>query len=187
MRSPPKGPDDFLDEVLSIKEYDPARPLEINDLRLTFRHTRHYIDTYSIRAEHGNASVVYSGDTAPCDSVVEHAANCSLFLCEATLGLGHEEGMRGHSSAEEAGEMAQLAGVHRLVLTHYGSTYAPDELEEAAQSAFSGRVFDGRRRHRTIRRRLLVRRQRSRLRPAPHAALAGGACGGSPFSQEREG
>lgn len=136
---PSEGPDDFLDEVLSIHEYDPARPLEINDLRLTFRQTRHYIETYSIRAEHGNASIVYSGDTAPCDSVVEHAADCSLFLCEATLGLGHEEGMRGHSSAEEAGEMAQRAGVHRLVLTHYGSTYAPDELEEAAQSAFSGR------------------------------------------------
>jgi ribonuclease BN (tRNA processing enzyme) len=134
-----EGPEDFLDEVLSIHEYDPARPLEINDLRLTFRQTRHYVDTYSIRAEHDNASIVYSGDTAPCDSVVEHAANCSLFLCEATLGLGREEGMRGHSSAEEAGEMAQRAGVHRLVLTHYGSTYAPDELEEAAQSAFSGR------------------------------------------------
>jgi ribonuclease BN (tRNA processing enzyme) len=134
-----EGPEDFLDEVMSIHEYDPARPLEINDLRLTFRQTRHYIDTYSIRAEHGSASVVYSGDSAPCDSLVEHAANCSLFLCEATLGLGREEGMRGHSSAEEAGEMAQRAGVHRLVLTHYGSTYAPDELEEAAQSAFSGR------------------------------------------------
>jgi ribonuclease BN (tRNA processing enzyme) len=136
---PSEGPDDFLDEVFSIHEYDPARPLEINDLHLTFRQTRHYIDTYSIRAEHGSASVVYSGDTAPCDSVVEHAANCSLFLCEATLGLGHEDGMRGHSSAEEAGEMAQRAGVHRLVLTHYGTTYAPDELEEAAQSAFAGR------------------------------------------------
>ena len=166
--------------MLSIQEYDPARPLEINDLRLTFRHTRHYIDTYSIRAEHGNASVVYSADTAPCDSVVEHAANCSLFLCEATLGLGHEEGMRGHSSAEEAGEMAERAGVHRLVLTHYGSTYAPDELEEAAQSAFSGRVSmadDGIE--------LSVEGSSSdvsspRFRPAPHAALAGGACGGLP-------
>lgn len=137
---PSEGPHDFLDEVFSVHEYDPARTLEINDLRLTFRQTRHYIDTYAIRAEHGSASVVYSADSAPCDAVVEHAANCSLFLCEATLGLGYEEGMRGHSSAEEAGEMAQAAGVHRLVLTHYGTTYAPDELEEAAQSAFSGHV-----------------------------------------------
>jgi ribonuclease BN (tRNA processing enzyme) len=135
-----EGPNDFLDEVFEVYEYDPKQALEINDLRLTFRETSHYIDTYAIRAEHGRASVVYSADTAPCDSVVEHAANCSLFLCEATLGLGREEGMRGHSSAEEAGEMAQAAGVHRLVLTHYGTTYAPDELEEAAQSAFSGRV-----------------------------------------------
>jgi ribonuclease BN (tRNA processing enzyme) len=137
---PSEGPHDFLDEVFSVHEYDPARPLEINDLRLTFKQTRHYIDTYSIRAEHGSASVTYSADSAPCDAVIEHAKNCSLFLCEATLGLGVEEGMRGHSSAEEAGEMAQRAGVHRLVLTHYGTTYAPDELEEAAQSAFSGHV-----------------------------------------------
>jgi ribonuclease BN (tRNA processing enzyme) len=136
---PSEGPHDFLDEVFEVREYDPNEALQINDLTLTFRQTRHYIDTYAIRAEHKGASVVYSSDTAPCDAVVEHAANCSLFLCEATLGLGREEGMRGHSSAEEAGEMAERAGVHRLVLTHYGSTYAPDELEEAAQSAFSGR------------------------------------------------
>jgi len=135
-----EGPQDFLDEVFEVREYDPAVTLDINGLRVSFRQTRHYIDTYSIRAEQGHASIVYSADTAPCDAVVEHAANCSLFLCEATLGLGHEDGMRGHSSAEEAGEMAQRAGAHRLVLTHYGTTYAPDELEEAAQSVFGGRV-----------------------------------------------
>src|SRR5215469_11647841 len=53
-----EGPNDFLDEVFLIKEYDPAQPLEINDVRLSFRQTRHYIDTYSIRAEHGQASIV---------------------------------------------------------------------------------------------------------------------------------
>lgn len=135
-----EGPNDFLDEVFDVHEYDPSRPMEINDLRLTFRQTEHYIETYAIRAEHAAASVVYSSDTAPCDSVVEHASDCSLFLCEATLGLGRETGMRGHSSAEEAGEMAQRAGAHRLVLTHYGSTYAPDELEEAAHAYYGGRV-----------------------------------------------
>jgi len=135
-----EGKGDFLDEVFTVQEYDPAQSLEVNDLRLSFRQTRHYIDTYAIKAERGNASIVYSGDTAPCDAVVEHAQGCSLFLCEATLGLGTEEGVRGHTSAEEAGEMAQRAGVHRLVLTHYSSTYAADELVEAAQTAFSGRV-----------------------------------------------
>jgi len=131
---------DFLDEVFEVREYDPSLPLEINDLTLSFRKTRHYIDTYSIRAERGKASMVYSADTAPCDAVVEHATGCGLFLCEATLGLTTEDGTRGHLSAEEAGEMAERAGVNRLVLTHYSATYAPDELVETAQTKFDGRV-----------------------------------------------
>jgi ribonuclease BN (tRNA processing enzyme) len=135
-----EGSGDFLDEVFVVKEYDPSSPLAINDVTLTFRKTRHYIDTYAIRAECGRASVVYSADTAPCDSVVELAHDCSLFLCEATLGLGSEDGVRGHTSAEEAGDMARRAGARRLVLTHYGATYAADELIEAAQSVYSGRV-----------------------------------------------
>jgi ribonuclease BN (tRNA processing enzyme) len=136
-----EGNEDFLDEVFEVREYDPSLPLEINDVRLTFRKTRHYIDTYAIRAERGKASVVYSSDTAPCDSVVEHAKGCDMFLCEATLGLSTEDNVaRGHVSAEEAGEMAERAGVHRLVLTHYSATYAPDELVEAAQTKFHGRV-----------------------------------------------
>ncbi|HEY1977905.1 MAG TPA: MBL fold metallo-hydrolase [Candidatus Baltobacteraceae bacterium] len=135
-----EGPKDFLDEVFEVHEYDPSQPLEINDMRLTFRRTRHYIDTFAIRADRANASIVYSSDTAPCDAVEELAHDCSLFICEATIGLGTEQGVRGHLTAEEAGQMATRAGAHRLILTHYGSTYAADELEEAAQIAFKGRI-----------------------------------------------
>jgi ribonuclease BN (tRNA processing enzyme) len=135
-----EGPNDFLDEVFEVREYDPALPLEINDMRLTFRQTRHYIDTFAMRAERGSSSIVYSSDTAPCDSVVELARDCSLFLCEATLGLGMEQGVRGHLTAEEAGQLAARAGAHRLILTHYSATYAADELVEAAQTSFKGRV-----------------------------------------------
>jgi ribonuclease BN (tRNA processing enzyme) len=135
-----EGPNDFLDEVFEVREYDPTLPLEINDMTLTFRRTRHYIETYAIRTERSNSSIVYSSDTAPCDSVVELARDCSLFLCEATIGLGIEQGERGHLTAEEAGHLAARAGAQRLILTHYGSTYAADELVEAAQSAFNGRV-----------------------------------------------
>jgi ribonuclease BN (tRNA processing enzyme) len=135
-----EGPTDFLDEVFDVNEYDPAIHLEINDVKLSFCRTRHYIETYAIRADCGKASVVYSADTAPCDEIVEHARNCSLFLCESTLGLGSEDGERGHLTAEEAGQLAARAGARRLILTHYSSTYAADELVEAAQTSFKGRV-----------------------------------------------
>ena len=99
-------PDDFFDAVFTIGEYDPARPIRVKDLEVSFCRTRHYVEAFALRAQIDGASITYSADTAPCDAVVEHARTSSLFLCEAALGLGTEEADRGHSSAQEAGEMA---------------------------------------------------------------------------------
>jgi ribonuclease BN (tRNA processing enzyme) len=130
----------FFNEVYSVREYDPDQSLTIGGVRLCFRRTQHYITAFAIRAECDGATVTYSADTAPCDSVVELARNSSIFLCEAALGLDSEEGERGHSSAEEAGEMARRAGVARLLLTHYGAAYSPDALIGSAKRRFSGPV-----------------------------------------------
>jgi ribonuclease BN (tRNA processing enzyme) len=131
----------FLDEVFDVREYDPAGQLQIGDARLTFAPARHYIPAYAIRAACDGASIVYSADTAPCRSVVELGRGASLFLCEATLGLGSEEEPRGHSSAYEAGAMAQRAGVERLVLTHYSAADSADALVAAARERFEGPVL----------------------------------------------
>jgi len=135
---PPEGAGSFLDEVFNLHEYDMRQPLEINDLRLTFTRTVHYIESYAVRAECQTSSLVYSSDTAPCESVVNLAKDAELFLCECTLGLGEEESPRGHTSSREAGRMAKQAEVGRLVLTHYGSDYAPGELEDYAEQEFRG-------------------------------------------------
>ena len=136
-----EGPNDFLDEVFAINEYDPNAPLEIEKLTLTFAKTVHYIDAYAVRVERDGASVCYSSDTAPSAQVEALARGSSIFLCEAALGLANEPGpIRGHLSAIEAGEMAQRAGARRLVLTHYGTEFAPGELEDAARSVYHGPV-----------------------------------------------
>jgi ribonuclease BN (tRNA processing enzyme) len=129
---------DFLDEVFEVSEYDASGVLEVGDMRMTFQPTVHYVDAYAIRVARGDASVVYSADTAPSEEVADFAAGCNLFLCEATLGLGAEIGERGHLSAWEAGELARRAGARRLLLTHYGADYAPQELVDAADDAFTG-------------------------------------------------
>lgn len=130
----------FFNEVYAVREYDPAQALPISDVRLSFRRTQHYIPAFAIRAECDGASVTYSADTAPCDAVVELARESSVFLCEAALGLGAEEGERGHSSAEEAGEMAHHARVGRLILTHYSAAYPAYALIAAAKRHFGGPV-----------------------------------------------
>lgn len=136
----PDAEEDFFHEVFWVREYDPAQTLSIKDVRLSFRPTNHYIEGFAIRADSDDGSLTYSSDTAPCNDVVELARGSSLFLCEAGLGLGHEDGPRGHSSAQEAGEMAARAGVERLALTHYSAVWEPRELIAAASRYFPGSV-----------------------------------------------
>lgn len=136
----PDASEDFFDCVYAVREYDPAATLEVRDVALRFARSRHYIEAYAMRCECDGTAIAYSGDTAPCDSVVELARSSALFLCEAGLGLGVEDGERGHSSAHEAGEMAARAGASRLLLTHYSAAYRANDLVEAASAPFAGPV-----------------------------------------------
>ncbi len=136
----PDAPASFFDDVFEVGEYDPLPGLHFGDLRLAFAQTRHFVSAFAVRAEAGDASVVYSADTAPCKAVIDLARDATIFLCEAALGLSTEAGERGHTSASEAGEMARQAGVDRLVLTHYGEAEPGDALVEAAKRQFQGPV-----------------------------------------------
>lgn len=136
----PDASNDFFDAVYDVREYDPLAGLTIDDMRLRFAPTQHYVEGFAIRAECDGTSITYSSDTAPCDAVVELARETGLLLAEASLGLASEAGERGHSSAQEAGEMATRASAQRLVLTHYGSACSAEMLIEAARRRFAGRI-----------------------------------------------
>ena len=132
---------DFLSDVFELSTYDPAAELRIGSGRLRFAPTSHYIPAFAVRYEQDRCSVTYSADTAPDERVVALARGCDAFLCEATLLAGdRENGMRGHSSAFEAGGMAQAAGVRRLILTHYPSEATPADLDQSARRAFDGEI-----------------------------------------------
>ena len=134
-----EGSEDFLDSVYDVREYDPHGEVYAGNMTLTFAKTVHFIDAFAVKAERDGSSVVYSSDTAPSKEVEDLAHACSLLMSECTLGLGSENGFdRGHLSAVEAGEMAQHAGARRLLLTHYGSEFAPEELVDAARTVYRG-------------------------------------------------
>lgn len=139
--NPLKESPDFYDGVFAMREYSPDETLHIGNCSIRFAPTVHYIPAYAMRIEAGSVVFGYSADTAPCDAVPELVRDAALFLCEAALGAhGKEHGQRGHLNAGEAGEMAQRAGVRRLVLTHYSAKAEPQALAEAAAAAFSGKI-----------------------------------------------
>jgi ribonuclease BN (tRNA processing enzyme) len=137
----PESPADFLGEVFDVATYEDSAGLRVGELRVKFGATEHYIPTFAIRCESGGRSLTYSADTAPSESVVRLAHECDLFLCEATLRSGDADSQpRGHASAREAGEMAQSAGVAKLLLTHYPAELSAERLSAEASAAFAGVV-----------------------------------------------
>lgn len=100
----------------------------------------HPCDAYGLRVEAGGRTLVYSGDTGPCDGLVELARGADVLLCEATW-PHHEDAPPGvHLSGREAGEHAAAAGVGRLLLTHVPAWFDGEQLLGEAKEAFDGPV-----------------------------------------------
>lgn len=96
-------------------ELAPGAPvLDDGGWRVTAAPGRHAVPVVGLRFEDRASGrvIVYSGDTAPADTIAELAHGADLLLHEAT-GTGPV-----HASPREAAEIATRAGARRLVLVH---------------------------------------------------------------------
>jgi ribonuclease Z len=86
--------------------------------------------------------IVFSGDTRPCQEVVEHARHADLLVHEATFTDSELERARetGHSTARQAAEVAREAEVKLLALTHLSTRYFPREIRDEARATFPNTV-----------------------------------------------
>jgi ribonuclease BN (tRNA processing enzyme) len=101
----------------------------------------HPVPAYALRVEHGNKSLVYTGDTGPNDALVQLARGADLLLSEAALEDNdpHNPGDL-HLSPADAGEQAKKAGVKRLVITHVPPWYDRETQAENARRTYPGLV-----------------------------------------------
>jgi ribonuclease Z len=69
--------------------------------------------------------LVYSGDTRPCDLLIEHGRGATILIHEATFEDDklHEAVTKRHSTLGEALDVGNAMGAHRVVLTHFSQRY----------------------------------------------------------------
>lgn len=80
--------------------------------------------------------IVYSGDTAMCDNMIDNSREADLLIHEATCSHEIIGERNNHTSAKQAAEIAEEADVERLVLTHISRRYRNESeklLEEARE------------------------------------------------------
>lgn len=111
--------------------------LQNTGFRVQVSPVKHMVPTLGVRVEFANGGKVmaYSCDTEPSPQVVALAAGANVLIHEAA-GAG-----KGHSSAEQAAEIAAEARVETLYLIHYDGRAGAAALDRMAASA--GEIFPG--------------------------------------------
>lgn len=77
--------------------------------------------------------IVYSGDTSPCEEMIQFAKDIDVLIHESTFeGKYNEKACKmGHSTSIHAAEIAKKSNVKNLIITHISTRYKNSDLLEA--------------------------------------------------------
>lgn len=132
-------------------------PLDDNGVRVTAVLVQHapVFPALAYRFDTPTGSVVFSGDTGPCDNVVRLAQGADVlvheaidveFLAARIAKMPNRDAIvkhltESHTAPEAAGDIARRAGVGTLVLSHL--VPGDDEIPESEWEARARQSFDG--------------------------------------------
>lgn len=134
--------------IVFSKDIGPGEVIEKDDFKVTTalaEHVQPYLDSLAYRIDTKEGSAVFTGDTQPCDSVIELSKGADALVCmcwddqEVMDSTGE---MQGQCGTVGAAEMAQKSGVRKLILSHVGPNLSQESVTEKAISDV-GAVFDG--------------------------------------------
>jgi ribonuclease BN (tRNA processing enzyme) len=130
--------DHHMDNFFQVVELKDRGIAEIGDLRIQARAVEHGVPAFGMTARFGEKCLAYTGDTGPCDAVVELAKGARVLVSE--VGTDILEIPSVHLSPEDAALTAKHAGVSRLVLTHLAPDLDPQAAVERAGEHYHGAI-----------------------------------------------
>ncbi len=132
--------DDFTD-VFDVREWVDGEAVRFGALQVLPRLVSHPTESYGLRiTEDGGGTLVFSGDTGVCESLVDLATGADVFLCEASWTHHPDRPRHLHLSGTEAGQVAARAGVGQLLLTHIPPWTSREDVISEAKAEFGGPV-----------------------------------------------
>jgi ribonuclease BN (tRNA processing enzyme) len=114
----PKAKDAGVGEVALDKDWQVTAAVA--------EHCQPYLDSLAYRVDAPEGSVIFTGDTQPCDTVRDLARDADMMLCmcwdeQSVMETANEaKGQCGTT------QLAQEAGVKKLVLIHMGPSLSRD-------------------------------------------------------------
>jgi ribonuclease BN (tRNA processing enzyme) len=132
---------DFIDPrgyELTINELSGGY-LDLENFRLTSSLINHHEGSlaYRVKSKEGK-SLVYSGDTDYCESIVDLARDVDVLLLECSYPKHIK--VDGHLNSTLAGKIARESNCKKLILTHFYPICDDYDILEECREEFSGEI-----------------------------------------------
>ncbi|MCX8021841.1 MAG: MBL fold metallo-hydrolase [Syntrophorhabdaceae bacterium] len=161
IRIPDEGRPPLVPMVSTHEINKPGLVMEDENVKVTSAVVNHppVVPSFAYRFDTKDRSIVFSGDTTQCDSLIELAKGADVLIHEVINkgALGRllarvpnadrliKHIVDSHTTTEEVGMIAKKAGVKKLVLTHFVPVDDPTITDEMwigpAKSQFDGEVI----------------------------------------------
>ena len=108
-------------------------------------HAQPYLDSLEYRIDGPAGSMVFTGDTEPCESVENLAKNADIMFCmcwDEQTEIEKNNEARGQCGTLDAAKLAQAANVKKLALVHVGPNLSKDSENKKAIEDIK-KVYDG--------------------------------------------
>ncbi|MGY4689429.1 MBL fold metallo-hydrolase [Salibacterium sp. K-3] len=120
--------------TIETEAYVAEKSLDIGPFTFMFYKTTHPVPCCAMKIQTETSSLFYTADTGFSTDLAHAAGGADLLIAESTAYKGGDGASFGHMTSEEAGQMAGLAKVPHLLLTHLPHYGDHDQMIGEAQN-----------------------------------------------------